>query len=55
MMILKSRNIVSDASSTTSIDYALIAGFISFVIVVATGEIGATLITFSYEVAKGFL
>ncbi len=55
MMILIPTDIVTDASGAASIDYALIAGFISIVLVAATGEIGAMLVAFFDAVLKGFL
>ena len=55
MMILNPPDLVNDSSGATSIECALIAGFISVVIVVATGEIGATTSGFFDAVLKGFL
>ena len=41
--MLRVRNFINDESGVTAIEYALIAGFLSIVIVVAVNGIGTTL------------
>jgi len=54
VMIKTSRSFLADKSAVTAIEYAMIAGIISIVIVPAGGSLGSTLKGFFMVLSRAF-